>query len=90
MLHCIVCEITFRLFKSSFSLSSYLDLMQSMFIYLQMNPNEEPFKFCDVQKISGETEACSYIKPFLQYFSGGSSDTKNEFFTSDSSKQLLA
>lgn len=31
--------------------------MQSMFIYLQMNPNEEPFRFHDVQKISAETEA---------------------------------
>lgn len=31
--------------------------MQSMFIYLQMNPNEEPFRFCDVQKISADTEA---------------------------------
>lgn len=64
--------------------------MQSMFIYLQMNPNEEPFSFCDVKKISAETEACSHINPFLPCFSGGSSDTKNEFFTSDSSKQFLA
>lgn len=43
--------------KASFSLSLCLDFMQSMFIYLQMNPNEEPFRFCDVQKISAATEA---------------------------------
>lgn len=43
--------------KAGFSLTFCLDCMQSMFIYLQMNPNEEPFRLCDVQKISGETEA---------------------------------
>ena len=31
--------------------------MQSMFVYLQMNANKEPFRFCDMQKISAETEA---------------------------------
>lgn len=43
--------------KAGFSLSFCLDFIQSMFIYLQMNPNEEPFRFCDVQKISADTEA---------------------------------
>lgn len=40
--------------------------MQSMFIYLQMNPNKEPFRFHDVQKISAETEAtCIQILSYL-------------------------